>query len=482
MSAFDVDCDTTIPCETLYTGRYSKCYKSTQPAESSLPNQLCITEHVSDSSYLSSRQLSCRGNETTPTDSNVPQELQVHVLPVNDTQRQPLHPLQTMTESTQCLPEKPLTNNSMTTRPTISPHLKSSLCTCTILCRKEAPLCQYCTINTLPFSSEAQHEHRVVMRNGKTQIPVMANRITRGNLKHVSTRRERGIRDSEAGLHRAGSPSQFRDSISCENTKSGAEDVLSGQPVSPGEDTGLTPVSGSPTIQSLPNLGSDTPDRDSTTLGSTPLASSADTITTITVFDSLSRGTNGTPSPRNKSNSPPHDSEVSIVPLSCNSDTLRDNQINSPPSRTPARPTRPQFQRYRLKRKSRTRSLWLCNNKTASCLSEGSVGQFNDENTHIESVTDTSLMQQCSVYGDEEAVNPKKKQKLSEDCVVEFHENNSVGSSGLYSATDEEMEKHRQALEQIVPEDTIPLPQNGCPTYSVSIPAGNNTHAWIHID
>lgn len=91
-------------------------------------------------------------------------------------------------------------------------------------------------------------------------------------------------------------------------------------------------------------------------------------------------------------------------------------------------------------------------------------------------------MQQCSVYGDEEAVNPKKKQKFSEDCVVEFHENNSVGSSELYSATDEEMEKHRQALEQIVPEDTIPLPQNGCPTYSVSIPAGNNTHAWIHID
>lgn len=319
------------------------------------------------------------------------------------------------------------------------------------------------------------------MRNGKTQSPVMASQITWGNLKHVSSRRERGIRDFAAGLHKASSPSQFRDSTSdvpCENTKSGTADVLSGQSVSPSEDTGVSSVSGSPTIQSLPNLVSDTSDRDSTTLGSTPLASSTDTITTITAFDSLSGGTNVTPSPRNKSNSLPHDSEVSIVPLSS---TLRDNQINSPPSGTPAGTTRPQFQRYRLKRKSRTRSLWLYNNKTTSCSSEYSFGQY-DENTHMESVTDTSLMQQCLVYGDGEAVNPKKKQKLSGDCVIEFHENDRVGSSGLCSATDGEMEKHRRALEQIVPEDTIPLSQNGSPTYSVSIPAGNNTHAWIHID
>lgn len=463
-----------VSCEIHNTGRHPKCYKSTQPAEGCPPDQLCITKYASDSSCCP-HQLSCTGIKTTHTASNISQESQVPVL-----HRQPLQPLQTIPQSTQTLPENPLRNSSMTTSPTISPHLKPSSCTCTMPLRKEAPLCRYCTINTLPFSSsEAQQEHRVSMRNGTTQTPVMANRMMRDNLKHASTCRERGIWDFEAGLPKVSLPCEIRDStsdMSCESTKSGTENVLSGQPVSPKGDTRVTSVSVSPAIQSLPNLGSDTPNGDSAIGRPTTLASAADTITTTTAFDSISHGTNGTPTPRNKSNSPPHDSDISIVPLRSNSDTLCDNQINSPPSRTPASTTRPQPQRYHLKRRSRTRLLWLYNNKTASCLSEGSVEQLNDENTHIESVTDKGL-QPCSVCGDGEEVNPKKKQRLSEDSVTELHESNSAESNGLFSATDGEMEKHRQALEQIVPEDTIPLPQNGSPTYCVSIPTSNNTHA-----
>lgn len=306
----------------------------------------------------------------------------------------------------------------------------------------------------------------------------MANLMTRGDLRHMS---RKVIQDCVVVQHEPSSPTwdlrKPASHVPCGAEEVDSVDVLSDQEAGLRENPEVFSLSLSPVIQCLPNLCSDTPSVDKFPQHSArprpaPLANSADAIR---AFDAVPLSLIETPGLSHESNMFPHDSENSVVPLNDCS-----NQIEVPQSRAPA-PTdgtvQPNFQRYRPKRRTKPKSLWPNCNRTLSCLSEGLVRGSSDVQTCVGmngkcispvELKDASTVQHCSVEFGGGTLNPEK-QEISNDCEDSLVDS-LVDSTGT---SDGRTDKHRQALEQIVPEDMMTFPQN---TYPVSIPTCTCMH------
>ena len=254
-----------------------------------------------------------------------------------------------------------------------------------------------------------------------------------------------------------------------------------------------------PVIQPLPSPRSATPNVDKFLQDGVQVRSSSLTISAdeISVFDTVSNGLIEAPVPSYESKPLLH---VPIVPSGDCDTLLCDNQIDSSfSSRTPALGkciVRQQFQRHRPRRRKSLH--WPSRRFTH--LSDSMLLGANEGGTRVNvNVSPVAKggrksVRQCPVEFEEETrYNPVKKQKMSgmsSECSENSPENrddaiiSSCDSYDSVGASNGKIEEGRQALPQIVPEDVMPLTQNGSFAYLVSIPRCsmyNYSIAFSHI-
>ena len=325
------------------------------------------------------------------------------------------------------------------------------------------------------------------MRTRKTTTPIRAEQMIGYNLVSEQMARE----ETAAVTHKPSPPTH------CPIQQSPEQD--SHMPC----DTGRIPLdetfllreypevvslSLNPASQPLPSPRSATPNvdkflQDGVQARSSSLIISADEIS---VFDTVSNGVIEAPVPSYESKPLPHDSHVPIVPSGDCDALLCDNQIDSSfSSRTPALGkciVRQQFQRHRPRR--RKSSHW--HSRRFTHLSDSMLLGANEGGTPVNvNVSPVakggrkSVRQGSVEFEEETRYNPVKKQKMSgmsSECSEnspEYRDDAIISSCDSYDsvgASNGKIEEGRQALPQIVPEDAMPLTQNGSFAYFVSIP------------